>query len=343
MDGFCVYLEVFCSATTEVFLVYIPSQFSVSPEKYITYSIKYVDINVEVVAVADDDVTDKYAEEPLLNDLKDDYTEIDINRSVKEDGITTAKKLEENYNREITLNDVGTQDRTVVWTLVRQLRRYKLSTQNIGYKLAIQYRNYLCAIKRDDSIECYFIYKYPVVTDNRRLLINVDLKTLYKKISTLSVDITMVREALYNILNKSQEKQSRLLTELMAHKNLVPAYTGILTRRKKEMQEYLHGLAKMLVKMNNSEEDLYNKLEHIQKTKRDAYSVRNVQDDLEGARSIRGKLEQLNKLKTELIDDIYKHKMELDTIYLGIDKHLFDNVVMLNEVIKNYEYAVKLC
>ena len=49
------------------------------------------------------------------------------------------------------------------------------------------------------------------------------------------------------------------------------------------------------------------------------------------------KLEKLVDLRHELIEDITKTRNDQEVLIIEIDKILYDNSVMLNEIIKNFD------
>ena len=54
------------------------------------------------------------------------------------------------------------------------------------------------------------------------------------------------------------------------------------------------------------------------------------------------KIQQNNELKDELIQDILETRKAQNNITLEIDKILFDNSIMLNEIIKNFNSILKI-
>ena len=106
IDNYCVYIEILCISTSVVFLLYIPSQFNIKPDKYNIYKLKYVDIEQS------DNIVNKYADEPDKYDIKNDYTEIDIEDIDKMDDL--ENNLTENYNREILLKNLNKEDKDIL-------------------------------------------------------------------------------------------------------------------------------------------------------------------------------------------------------------------------------------
>ena len=334
MNGYCVFIEVFSTTTSDVFLIYIPSQFNIPVEKYTSYELKYIDVDTS------QDIVGNYAQEPSVNELKSDYFGIELD--TVEVGDDIESNLVDNYGREIKLKDINQDDKMTIKDILRQLKRFKLCTQNICYKMSILFKNYLCSIKRDDTIECCYILKFPPKTE-RNLMITVDLKSLYKKTDTLCEDMCMVRESLYTILNQNQDKHTRLIEKILSHQEMIRTYTEIVYTRKQELSNYISKLQGMIEKLDNEEIALVDQLDQIKKRERS--DVKNIHVDMDNTRAVHAvnvKLDKLLGLKKEVIEDICKSKVERDNLYICIDKNLFDNSIMLNEINKNFNEIVSI-
>lgn len=335
IDNYCVYIEISCISTTEIFLLYIPSKFNIKPDKYNTYKLKYVDIE------KGDNIVEKYADEPDNYDIKNDYTGIDIDDIDKMDDL--ENNLTENYNREIMLKNLNKEDKDILKDIIRQLNRFKFCTQNIDYKLSILYKNYLCSIKRDDTIECYYINNYPIKIE-RNLYVSIDLKSFYKKIKNVNEDINIVKESIYKILNQNQIKNSRILADMLENKEKLLTYSDIIFKKKEYYQQYLKELQNMLKKLNSNEEELLNQKNSI-KSQVTNYGIKGVHSDIQNSHNIfqiDTKLTKLYELRNELIIDIIKTRSEQENIVLEVDKILFDNSIMLNEIIKNFNSITQI-
>lgn len=335
IDDYCVYIEILCVSTSDIFLLYIPSQFNIKPDKYNIYKIKYVDIE------KNDNIVDKYAEEPDKYDIKNEYTEIDIEDVDKMDDL--ENNLTENYNREILLKNLNKEDKDILKDILRQLNRFKFCTQNISYKLSILYKNYLCSIKRDDSIECYYITNFPVKSE-RKFYVSIDLKSFYKKITCVKDDIKTVKESIYKILNQNQLKHSKILANMLENKEKLLTYSDLIFKKKEYYEHYLKELENVLEKLNSNEQELLVQKNNIN-SQTGSYGIKGVHTDIQNSHSIfqlDTKLTKLYELKDEVSNDILKTRLEQENIVLEVDKILFDNSIMLNEIIKNFNSITQI-
>jgi hypothetical protein len=328
IDGYCVYIEIFNVYNADTFLLYISSQFNIKPDKGYIYKISYMDIENS------DDMLAKYTNESSNDVVKENYKEIILDNKYDTDNI--EETLNENYSKEIQIKNINNDDKSIIRDISRQLNRFKQLTQTIKYKISILYKNYLCTTKKDDSIESYYISNFPLDKKGRKLYITIDLKTFYEKNDTIIEDIKIVKNSMYNTLNNNQIKHTQLLNTMLTNKDKLIQYSNMICKKKEYYENYIKELENMLEKLNESERQLnvdkknmYNK--NIAKG--------GIQSDIENSHiifKIDEKIENLIELRRELTDDILNTRYEQEKTILEIDKILYDNSVMLNEIIKNF-------
>ena len=171
LDEACFYIELFAVKTADTFLMYIPSKYNFPITNGTnSFKIKYLDIDNA------DNVPDEYAVKQEDVDIEDTYGNTNIELSA--DKKNMEEELENNYKRPISLRDISGNDTLTLKAIHRQLRRFKYCVQNLKYKLAVIYKNYICAIRRDDSIDFFSVKNYPR-NDSKKLMIIIDLETFY--------------------------------------------------------------------------------------------------------------------------------------------------------------------
>ena len=230
IDSYCVFVEVFCVLNADTFLLYIPSQFNIKHDAPNVYKIKYVEIENNISIVS------QYAEEPDNLNIKNNYGEVNISETVNNNDL--EKSLSDNYNREILLKDINTNDEKILKDIFRQLNRFKFCVQNLKYKLVIIYKNYISAIKRDDSIECYYINNFPLKNE-RNLYVSIDLKSLYEKIDIVYIDVKTIKESIFKILNQNQIKHNKILNSMLNNKDKLIYYSELAYKKKNIMNNIL--------------------------------------------------------------------------------------------------------
>jgi hypothetical protein len=330
-----VYIELFDINTAESFLVYIPSKYVMkTDERKNTFKLKYLEIN--------ESEEDFLKREKEKIELEKDYDDIDLPHD-KNDSDNLEDILKNNYNRPVFLDDLNVEDKDNIKDLYYQLLRLKLCVQNIKYKICISYKNYLCCIKRDNEIESYCIKHFPK-NKERKIYICIDLENFYSKISYLSKDLYSVKKGIYKIINQNQEKNIRVLNMILEQKNTLTTNFEIIKNKKLEIDNYLNTLEELFKKINESEKQVIDKILKIN-IKFENSLNKDLNNDIQRSHELsveNKKMEEILKVKDELIKDICKLKIKKQNILLLIDKILFDNSIMLNTVNNNFINLTKL-
>lgn len=333
IHSLCVYIEVFSTNNAETFLVYIPSKYKIKIERgNNVFKIDYLDIVNE-----NGDILGDYAGEPDNYELEKNYDEIEINLSPdNENRKNLVKHLEENYNHPVLLKDITRDDTQNLKDIFRQLRRFKLCVQSIKYKLGIIYKNYLCCIRRDDTFECFICQFNPINTD-KRLLVSLDLETLYSKFNSLTLDIKTVRQGIYNVLNKNHLRNAKNLKNMLDQNTIITNRSDDLYLKKEQYNLYIINLETLLEKTGQSEKRTLDKIAKINEKYTDS-SFKGLYVDIEKSRLIskqESELEKIIGVKQDIIKNITEIKKKQENLMLKIDKIFFDNSVMLDAIIKN--------
>lgn len=335
IDSYIVYIEVLSQKCSDTFLIYIPSKYNIKAEGGSIYKIKYVD------TVNKDGVVANYAQEPDAYDIKQNYDEINIDSNREVENMEDV--LNENYNKEIMLKDINKDDKDVLTDVFRQLTRFKFCVQSIQFKLGIIYKNYMCCIKRDDTIECYLIKNYPAKT-SRRLVVTIDLKSFYEIIDTVPSNLKVVKMSIFKILNQNQLKHNKVLFNMLENKDNFILYSEMIYKKKEHFDSYISELENMQVKLKENEDNLVNEKNELNNKKTDT-GMKGVHQDIQQSHSaykLESQILKIRDLIKEIEDDIVKTKLEQDDLTLKIDKILFDNSVMLNEIIKNFNSITQI-
>jgi len=332
MHSVVVYMEILSVKDAETFLLYIPSKYKFLVRKASNvYKIKYLDID------NDDNVADNYAGQPDDYAVENKYGEVDISISPTVRGQNIAAHLEEQYKRKINLRDVANNDLNEIKNLVRQLKRLRFCVQNVRYKVAVLYKNFLCSIKRDDSIECYSIKKFPG-HNYKKLYVVVDLELLYEKMDSLMLNMSSVRKGLYHILDKNHFTHTSTLQKLMEGKKDIMAFSENAYAKKVEYEKFLKESYEMLDAMNESEKNIMDKIFSLNE-KYQTNTTTGLSTDIERSHQASGlekKLTEIQKIKEKIVKTIFDLKMKRENTMLLVDNIMFDNTVMIDCVLRNF-------
>ena len=121
-------------------------------------------------------------------------------------------------------------------------------------------------------------------------------------------------------------------------------YCSELVYKKKEYYEqYINELETLLGKLQENENKLLK--EKSASHTNTEYGIKGMHEDIQKSHmsfQLTNKIQKNNELKEELIQDLLRTRKEQENITLLIDKILFDNSIMLNEMIKNFNDITKI-
>lgn len=334
MHNLCVYIEVLSISNADSFMLYIPSKYEIhvgSGDD--VYKVRYIDIT------EDGNIPGDYAGDPDNFDLEQQYDEVDIDLSPDNRRHSDmAGHLEENYNHPVSLKDISKEDTNKLREIFRQLRRLKFCVQSLKYKLCILYKDYLCCIRRDDTFEC-FVVRYLRGPAERKLMITLDLETLYEKIDSVSVDIKTVREGIYRVLDKNQGKHIRNLQKMLEQKNDLTIFSDLVLHKKTRYADYLAKLELLLTNLGTAEKKNIEKLMEIEEKYSGEASLKGLHVDIEKTHQVakyETELSRINVVKQELIRTILVVKAKHEDLALSTDVIVFDNIIMIDAIVKNF-------
>lgn len=337
IDGNCVYIEIFNINNADTFMLYIPSKYKISADhNYNTYRLKYIDLE-------DVNIFKNLNEKQESIEIENQYDNLDIDLDIGKPHEDLEKSLKENYDHELEIKDLNKSEVQNLKDIFYQLSRLKLCVKSIKYKLSIVYKNYLCSIRRDNSMETFIIHDYKMndVKSERKIYVTIDLENLYKKISTISYDIKNVKNGIYKILNDNQVKNTRILNNILEKKNSILVYSNSVYRKKTELESQIKVLESLLSKLNVKEKYLVEKILLINENNQNL----NVHNDVQNSHVIYNyerDIDKINLLKQEIIKDMIEIRNKQENMTLEIDKILFDNSIMISIINKNFNKLLEL-
>jgi|UniRef100_A0A6C0D1M0 hypothetical protein len=326
-----VYIELININTADTCMLYIPSKYDIKVDKLENvFKIDYINVDENGNIPVD------YAGEADPDNIEKQYDNIDI----EDDAKNLISKLENNYNHPIKLSERNQNDNKELVDIIRQLKRLRFCVQTIKYKVVIMYNSYLCCIKRDDTIQCFTIYD----SNNkcRKLMISLDLETLYEKIgeksnfNTISNDIKTVYNGIYRVFDKNQYKHTENIEKISENIGKIKLFSDNIFKKKMEYNNYLVKLEILLESLIEPEKQITEKIAEIESKYK--YS-KTLQSDMEKSQLIakqNEELEKLNIVKQDIIKNIISIKNKHEELTLIIDKIMFDNHIMLDCIIKNF-------
>jgi hypothetical protein len=317
----CVFIEIISIENSDIFLLYIPSkyEFFVDKDKNV-YKMQYYDEqNIDVD-----------------ENIENTYKEIEFNGTPEVKDGNIAPYLEENYKKSINIKDVPADDTKEIKNIINQIKRLGFCVQNVKYKIAINYKNFLCSIKRDDTVECYSIANYSM-KNYKKLYITVDLELLYEKIDSVLLNMKTIKEGIYNILGNNQFNHTKMINKLIEEKTNILELCNNTYINKNKYDHYIKESTEILGFISNAEKGI---LKNIYETneKYKNKSLQGLNNDIDKSHHISKLNEELTsvrKIKEEIVNTIFELKIKKDNTVLTIDKIMFDNSVMLDSIFRN--------
>ncbi len=339
--GDCVYLEVMNIANADTFLLYIPSKYEIEADGNDgVYKLKGIELG------EDGNIPVDYAGEPDDLDMEKQYEEIDADLSPTNTG-NLVEHMESHYEHTISLKDINKGDKAGLRNVFRQLRRLRNCVRGVRYKLAIVYKDYLCAIRRDDTMEGYKIKSYPV-RDEWTMHVVVDLETLFSKKNAIGLDIRTVRDAIYRVLDRNQIKHTRGLKRLFDRQKDIDLHSSVIIKRKLKYTGNLETLYGMLTKMEVAERRVLDNLMILESRRADS-GLKGLHDDMSRVNQtgkLEKELETMNDVKQDVIRTILGLRQQQETLALRVDRIFFETAIMLDAILKNMselESLQKIC
>lgn len=331
--GYAVYLEVMNISNADTFLMYIPSKYEIKVDSSNdgVYKLSSIELGEDGNIPAD------YAGEPDDHEMEQKYDEIDADLSpTRHDREDLVDHMESHYDHKISLKDITRDDKAGLRNVFRQLRRLRNCVRGVKYKLGIIYKNYLCCVRRDSTMEGFMIKDYPI-RDGWTMMVTIDLETMYTKKNVIGLDIRTVRDAIYRVLDKNQIKHTRSLKHLIEYQKDLGLKSDAIYHQKLRYSTNLENLYKMLSRMEVAEKKVIDKLMTVQSRKQDS-GIKGYHTDIDRLNNV-AKLEKeldgMNDVKQDIIQNILSIRQEQETLALAVDRIFFETSIMLDAVLKN--------
>lgn len=330
MNGSCFYIEIFSLKTSDIFLLYIPSKYDIHIKTSENiYKIKYVDMSNS------ENITDEYGIKP---DIENAYGNMQIQLSPDREHL--EEHLENNYKHAISLTDISQDDTADLKSVYRQLKRLKYCVQNLKYKLAITYKNYICSITRDDSIQCLTIKNYPR-DDSKKLMVVVDLETFYEKNDKLIEDISVVRQSIYRVLERNQNLHGQVIEKIIKNKKEISSIPQLTELKKNKYDTMMTKLQEMLAIMTEAEKKTAEELYRLNDNQ-----TQDLQNDINRVHHktrLEKELDKINTIRANISKSMLIIREKRENSTLNIDKIMFDNTIMFDSMVKNFAKLKDFC
>ena len=323
----CIYIEVLDKETATPYMLYIPSNYDFVYEnvsnKYEYYEISYLDYSNT------DDVVDKYGKNLLLD--KAYYSDIDLVTKYNETE-NMEDKLNKKYENNIMLNKFKSGEHFDLRCIVRQIERLKNCVSKLDYKLCIFYKKYLCTVKRDNSIECFYVKQ--MNANYRNIMVSFDLEIMYNNTpEDIKNDLSQIRECIYEIFDSNRDKHLDHIFSIFDRKGHIKRIYNKLLKKKSICAIQILKYQQLFNTLKEKEKDIEERIKRYKKTK---HKYSNADVNLHHVDKIKLEAAKLLELQNKIIVNMNLSRQQYNDVLLTIDKILFDNIIMLDKIMKNF-------
>lgn len=254
-----------------------------------------------------------------------DHFEEDVN--IKEN---IQEKMKKNYRTTNITTQNSSYDKSLK-NIYNQLSRLIYSTEKIDYKISIENHKYFCLINENNIIENYSITDISNDDDSDDYSVNIIIRfSKFCEVKDKSyTEIKKFYSNIFNLLkynkNKHIKNKIKLYKELTELENLIPDINKKYDKIQKKFNYYEKSL-RDIVQIEKSIEKKYSRLKN-RKIAEDNLKQKKLQ--------IKQKLDEIYKYKLNLYSNIKKLSREYQNFILSVDTILFDNTILVFELLKN--------
>jgi hypothetical protein len=313
-------VEVYHNESHQNFFIYIPSKYNFILDKNTNEGRHICNINTINLNFDTDFIDDEnYKEEPLrLHNDKEKLEDI----------------LEYNYKKNIELKNVPYQDILSLKEIHRQLKRLKNLVEKIKYKLCIIYKNFLIIIRRENMIEFYTLQNIQE-SSFKKLGIVTDLEVMFNKKEKVIQDINIVRNDIYNILQKNQGLHTQILIEMSKQQKDIFNIGEKMNSNLLLLNDSISKLKKLIDTIQSEEDKIFQEIQNLELIQNGT----GIQTDISKIHSktrFENELAKIEHLKNELTSKLNFLTMKKENLLLNFDNIFFDNTIMFDLIIKNF-------
>ncbi len=304
----CIFIELVSKDSGSTYLMYIPSKYEVDTRgEKAAYELKEInDISTS------SDVTFEYGYDNNHKDFEEMYSMMELEDKVSE-GV-----LNNNYKKNIEINDVKSKNNENVKSIYRQMKRFKYSVENLKYKLAVMYNSYICCVARNNDVDFYYIKNFPKSSDQKRLIVCFDLEILYNKHYVIHTELSEVKSNIEKLLLKNYDINVQYTTRLLKNNINISKITEIISNKRQKLnlkyEEYMILLGSTVQKEKIVRDDINN-------NGRNNHNLIQLKDIL--------------STKSKVLIDMIEMIEKRDNFILLCDNILFDNIIMFDKISKN--------
>lgn len=304
------------------------------------------DISLDIPKFYLQEVTDSF---DLNQDEVDQFTHVsesfienaysDLNNSIRipveRRKIPMSQYLNETYKQKVILDDLQGEEKLIQNDIYRQLKRLKYCIKGMTHKLAIMHAPLIGVIHDNDTIKLYYCDALKIEKADTKLFVIIDFNIFYDKIAMIEKDCTQITEGIYTILTNNQRMHSKNVQTILEKKENIIQQTEVLQSVKIKYENYIRDYLLLLEEWYSYHQIKMNEYIELKNTKTD--SIHNDMKRTNQLRKLEKEIQELEKTKSELVQTVREIRTKYEQLTLSMDTILFDNIVMLDKIFKNFD------
>jgi hypothetical protein len=327
------FLEILSTTTATPLLVFVPSSFNMDVVECIHL------VKQDTPNVHKDNVED-------FTKISEPFIEQSYNNVMGNVQLPTHHKqplsthLDSLYDHSILIEDIQSSNEILKKTITRQLNRLKYCIKGMPHRLAYIHSNIFTLLTKNNDIHMFNSSVPLLPKDVAKMYVVVDIQIMYDKIELINDEADQILFGIYKILNHTQTTHVQNIEILLQRFDKIHASSPKLLSYKEKYVGYINEFIVMLGKWT----DKYNKVEMDVELMKQA-PVGNLHQDMKRTHQLEKlekNLENCKKNRLELIKTIQDTRTKNEILALEIDNILFNNIVMIDQTIKNFEKLEKL-
>jgi hypothetical protein len=339
-DSRCFLVELMSIHTIDYILLYIPDKYKFElPPELTTYSVHEVQPNISKT----DDI-DEYTHisESLVQSSYSHMEAIISLPTDKRSNIPMSEHLDESYKKNVILDDINGNDNITSKNIYRQLRRLKYCIKGMPYKLGIMNAPYIGILNNQDIISMYCCDMLKRKNKQQKLYIVIDFKMFYDKINTVEEECSQIFKGIYTVLNNNQKMHATNIKHIMDRRDNILNQSTFLQNCKKKYSHYIDQYTELLEELYSYEKSKDHNLNQLKSIVNQSNNLHHDMKRSHQKTKIEKEIREMKRTRGELIKTIQDVKTKNENLTLSIDTILFDNIVMLDKIFKNFDELNKL-
>ncbi len=322
ISGQAAHIELYNTQNAQCFLMYIPSKYEVPipPGTLNAYEIRYVEEKEFLIS------------DPETEDIQD-YSKLEsyLSGGILPENI--EKSLLTGYSADAVNTGMVHEESRDMRVLFGQMQRLRLCVKGLKYKAALQLRNSLCCVRRDDTLDYFYISGFKG-ENGKRLFVLTDLEVFFADPNSVKRGASEVRTALYRVLQENQLRNARVVNALMNSRMDVQKASDDIYRAKSGYSRCSQRLEALLERLSFIEGKVLDRIADMRNQPRGTAHTEVTRG--QEVYKLEKQLDQISSLKQDVVKELHVVRSKEESLSLEIDSVLYDNAVMFDKISKNF-------